>query len=163
MLTEEYLKDNLITAYFVDANRQNIEMVVRSEDKKSVFTEITPFDENSEQYKVLTKFISLDELHELTYKKKVDERKEYEENMLRIAKDEGLILENNKIDTKFFNLLVKTIFEERSEDKEELFTLKIALFELDKIKNSKNTELKTKLRKAQTIYDTLSVAFELTK
>ena len=35
--------------------------------------------------------------------------------------------------------------------------------ELDKIKNSKNTELKTKLRKAQTIYDTLSVAFELTK
>jgi len=163
MLTEEYLKDNLITAYFVDANRQNIEMVVRSEDKKSVFTEITPFDENSEQYKVLTKFISLDELHELTYKKKVDERKQYEENMLRIARDEGLILENNKIDTKFFNLLVKTIFEEKSEDKEELFTLKIALFELDKIKNSKNTELKTKLRKAQTIYDTLSVAFELTK
>jgi len=163
MLTEEYLKDNLITAYFVDANRQNIEMVVRSEDKKSVFTEITPFDENSEQYKVLTKFISLDELHELTYKKKVDERKQYEENMLRIAKDEGLILENNKIDTKFFNLLVKIIFEEKSEDKEELFTLKIALFELDKIKNSKNTELKTKLRKAQTIYDTLSVAFELTK
>lgn len=163
MLTEEYLKDNLITAYFVDANRQNIEMVVRSEDKKSVFTEITPFDENSEQYKVLTKFISLDELHELTYKKKVDERKQYEENMLRIAKDEGLILENNKIDTKFFNLLVKTVFEENSEDKEELFTLKIALFELDRIKNSKNTELKTKLRKAQTIYDTLSVAFELTK
>jgi len=163
MLTEEYLKDNLITAYFVDANRQNIEMVVRSEDKKSVFTEITPFDENSEQYKVLTKFISLDELHELTYKKKVDERKQYEENMLRIARDEGLILENNKIDTKFFNLLVKTIFEEKSEDKEELFTLKIALFELDKIKNSKNTELKTELRKAQTIYDTLSVAFELTK
>lgn len=163
MLTEEYLKDNLITAYFVDANRQNIEMVVKSEDKKSVFTEITPFDENSEQYKVLTKFISLDELHELTYKKKVDERKQYEENMLRIAKDEGLILENNKIDTKFFNLLVKIIFEEKSEDKEELFTLKIALFELDKIKNSKNTELKTKLRKAQTIYDTLSVAFELTK
>lgn len=163
MLTEEYLKDNLITAYFVDANRQNIEMVVRSEDKKSVFTEITPFDENSEQYKVLTKFISLDELHELTYKKKVDERKQYEENMLRIARDEGLILENNKIDTKFFNLLVKVIFEEKSEDKEELFTLKIALFELDKIKNSKNTELKTKLRKAQTIYDTLSVAFELTK
>jgi len=163
MLTEEYLKDNLITAYFVDANRQNIEMVVKSEDKKSVFTEITPFDENSEQYKVLTKFIPLDELHELTYKKKVDERKQYEENMLRIAKDEGLILENNKIDTKFFNLLVKIIFEEKSEDKEELFTLKIALFELDKIKNSKNTELKTKLRKAQTIYDTLSVAFELTK
>ena len=163
MLTEEYLKDNLITAYFVDANRQNIEMVVKSEDKKSVFTEITPFDENSEQYKVLTKLIPLDELHELTYKKKVDERKQYEENMLRIARDEGLILENNKIDTKFFNLLVKIIFEEKSEDKEELFTLKIALFELDKIKNSKNTELKTKLRKAQTIYDTLSVAFELTK
>ena len=163
MLTEEYLKDNLITAYFIDAKKENIEMVLKSEDQKNTYVEVTPFDENNEQYKILTKIISLDQIHEITYKRIKEERRLFEKQMIDIAKKEGLILENNKIDTKFFNLLVKIIFEEKSEDKEELFTLKIALFELDKIKNSKNTELKTKLRKAQTIYDTLSVAFELTK
>jgi hypothetical protein len=163
MLTEEYLKDNLITAYFIDVKKENIEMVLKSEDQKNTYVEVTPFDENNEQYKILTKIISLDQIHEITYKRIKEERRLFEKQMIDIAKKEGLILENNKIDTKFFNLLVKIIFEEKSEDKEELFTLKIALFELDKIKNSKNTELKTKLRKAQTIYDTLSVAFELTK
>jgi hypothetical protein len=163
MLTEEYLKDNLITAYFIDNDRRNIEMLTRSEDQKSVFPTILPFDENNEQWKFLKKFISLEQLHELTYEKNKKEREEYEKSVLRIAQREGLVMESNKVDSKFFNLLVKTVFEENSEDKEELFTLKIALFELDKIKNSKNTELKTKLRKAQTIYDTLSVAFELTK
>jgi len=33
-LTEEYLKDNLITAYFVDNERKNIEVLTTSEDKK---------------------------------------------------------------------------------------------------------------------------------
>ena len=51
MLTEEYLKNNLITAYFIDNERKNIEMLTRSEDQKSVFPTILPFDENNEQYR----------------------------------------------------------------------------------------------------------------
>lgn len=163
MLTKEYLKDNFITAYFCDDDRKFIEILTTSEDKKETYPTVIPFDENEPQYKILLEFVTLDQLHEITYKRKQEERKDYETAVLEIAKKEGLVLEKNKVDSKFFDLLVKTVFEEKSEDKEELFTLKIALFELDKIKNSKNTKLKTKLRKSQTIYDTLSVAFELTK
>ena len=163
MLTKEYLKDNFITAYFCDDDRKFIEILSTSEDKKETYPTVIPFDENEPQYKILLEFVSLDQLHEITHRRKKEEREDYETAVLEIAKKEGLVLPNNKVDSKFFNLLVKTVFEEITDDKEELFSLKIALFELDKIKNSKNTKLKTKLRKSQTIYDTLSVAFELTK
>lgn len=50
MITEEYLKDNFLTAYFVDNERQNIEIQTTTEDKKSVFTTIIPFKEENPQY-----------------------------------------------------------------------------------------------------------------
>ena len=78
MLTEEYLKDNLITAYFIDAKKENIEMVLKSEDQKNTYVEVTPFDENNEQYKILTKIISLDQIHEITYKRIKEERRLFE-------------------------------------------------------------------------------------
>ena len=144
MLTEEFLKDNLINAYFIDNERKNIEMVVRSQDQKSVFTEITPFDENNEQYRILIKNISLDQLHENTYQKKKDERREYEEEVIRIAKRDGLISDNINNEEYFTNMLKVIVKDESNED--QLFALKLALFEVDKIRDSKNTEIKKKIR-----------------
>jgi len=161
MLTEEYLKDNLITAYFIDAKKENIEMVLKSEDQKNTYVEVTPFDENNEQYKILTKIISLDQIHEITYKRIKEERRLFEKQMIDIAKKEGIILDNHKLDTKFFPLLVDTIFNDENED--ELFALKIALFELDKIKKAPNDDKKKKLRLAKTKVQTLEAAFELMK
>ena len=40
MITEEYLKDNFINAYFIDDERKNIEILTTSEDKKSVIPTI---------------------------------------------------------------------------------------------------------------------------
>jgi len=144
MLTEEFLKNNLINAYFIDNERKNIEMVVRSQDQKSVFTEITPFDENNEQYKILIKNISLDQLHENTYQKKKDERREYEEEVIRIAKRDGLISDNINNEEYFTNMLKVIVKDESNED--QLFALKLALFEVDKIRDSQNTEIKKKIR-----------------
>jgi|SRR5210317_157297 len=144
MLTEEFLKGNLINAYFIDNERKNIEMVVRSQDQKSVFTEITPFDENNEQYRILIKNISLDQLHENTYQKKKDERREYEEEVIRIAKRDGLISDNINNEEYFTNMLKVIVKDESNED--QLFALKLALFEVDKIRDSQNTEIKKKIR-----------------
>ena len=47
------------------------------------------------------------------------------------------------------------------ENSDQLFALKIALFELDKIRDSKNDELKRKLRQSKNKIDTLKVAFDL--
>jgi hypothetical protein len=160
-LTEEYLKENLITAYFIDNERKNIEVLSTSEDKKTTFSTIIPFDENFISFKSLTKFISIEQLHELTYKKNKESRELFEKKVIEIAQRDGLISKIDRITSDIFPLLVKAIFEDENDD--HLFALKLSLFELDKIKNSTNEEVKVKLRKAKTKMEALQAAFDLIK
>tara|TARA_B100002019_G_scaffold252209_1_gene233034 strand:- start:5658 stop:6137 length:480 start_codon:yes stop_codon:yes gene_type:complete len=153
-------KDNLISAYFIDDARQNIEILTTSDDKKKVIPTIIPFDENNHMFKELMSIITVDQLHEDTYNKKKNEKKIFEQKVIEIAKKDGLLLDDTKIDSKSYNKLVKAIFEQ-GENSDQLFALKIALFELDKIRDSKNDELKRKLRQSKNKIDTLKVAFDL--
>lgn len=156
MLTEEYLKDNLISAYFIDNERENIELVVRAEDQKSVFTEILPFDENNEQYKILLKAISLDDIHEATYEKKKEERKLYEDEIKRIAVKEGLVKRIvDNVDNDFFKLLFDFLLSDKKEHIDRLFNFKIYIFEQEIVQNSKNEKVKTAIRKAKTPIEVL--------
>ena len=77
--------------------------------------------------------------------------------MIEIAKKEGLIFDQNKIDTKFYPYLVKSIFEEKG-DADHLFALKLALFEVDDIRDSDNMEQKTAIRKSKTKIDAIQAA-----
>ena len=59
MLTKELLKEHLITAYFIDNERQNIEVLFSNKEDKSVTPMIIPFNVDNEDYKNLivnTKF-----------------------------------------------------------------------------------------------------------
>ena len=162
MITEEYLKDNFINAYFIDDERKNIEILTTSEDKKSVIPTIIPFETNHPYFIALSKFCNVDQIHENTYNKKKKEREIFEQKVIDIAKRDGLLADNFKIDSNFFPTLVKSIFE--NEDNEDhLFAIKIALFELEKIRNSKNDDIKKKIRQAKTKIEALQAAFELIK
>ena len=162
MITEEYLKDNFINAYFIDDERKNIEILTTSEDKKSVTPTIIPFETNHPYFLALSKFCNVDQIHENTYNKKKKEREIFEQKVIDIAKRDGLLVDNTKIDSNFFPTLVKSIFEdEKNED--HLFALKLALFEIDKIRDSSNDELKKKLRQSQTKVEALQSAFDLIK
>jgi len=160
MLTEAYLKDHFIDAYFIDSERQNIEILTTSEDKSKVFPTIIPFDENNHMLQALKSVMSIDELHENTYKKKQTERKLFEEQVLNIAKKEGLLFNEQKLDTKFYPTLVKGILDDQ-ENEDHLFALKLALFEVEKIRNSENSESKSKIRKGKTKIEVLTEAFKL--
>lgn len=160
MLTETYLKDHFIDAYFIDSERQNIEILTTSEDKSKVFPTIIPFDENNHMLQALKSVMSIDELHENTYKKKQTERKLFEEQVLNIAKKEGLLFNEQKLDTKFYPTLVKAIVENQ-DNEDHLFALKLALFEIEKIRNSENSESKSKIRKGKTKIEVLTEAFKL--
>ena len=161
-ITEEYLKDHFLTAYFVDNERQNIEIQATSEDQKKVYTYVIPFDENRDEYKALSKFMSLDQLHESTYQKAKNERKLFEEQVIRIAQKDGLIMDSEKIDTKFYPTLVTSLFEDQ-DNADHVFALKLALFELDAIKNSENEEAKKELRKSKDKLNILSAAIQCLK
>ena len=160
MLTETYLKEHFVDAYFIDNERQNIEILATSEDKKQVFPTIVPFDENNHMFQALKSKMSVDELHENTYKKKQEERKLFEEQVVRIAKKDGLVFDEYKLDTKFYPTLVKAIVENQ-DNEDHLFALKLALFEVDKIRDSENTELKTNIRKGKTKVEVLLNALKL--
>ena len=160
MLTEEYLKDHFIDAYFIDEERQNVEILATSEDKKKVFPTIVPFSENNHMFKALKSVMSVDELHERTYNKKKEERKLFEEQLLRIAKKDGLVIDETKDNTTIFPTLVKTIIEDE-ENEDHLFALKLALFEVDKIRDSEDTELKGAIRKGKTKAEVLLNALKI--
>ena len=160
MLTEEYLKDHFIDAYFIDEERQNIEILATSEDKKKVFPTIVPFSEDNHMFKALKSVMSVDELHERTYNKKKEERKLFEEQLLRIAKKDGFVIDETKDKTSIFPTLVKTIIEDE-ENEDHLFALKLALFEVDKIRDSEDTELKGAIRKGKTKAEVLLNALKI--
>ena len=153
-------KENLIGAYFIDNDRQNIEILTTSEDKKQIIPTIIPFDENNPSFKELTSVISVDDLHENTYQKKKDEQKIFETKVMEIAKRDGLVVDDERIDQNSFQKLIKAIFEQ-GENEDHLFALKLALFELPAIRDSKNDELKKKLRQSKNKIDTLKVAFDI--
>ena len=154
-------KENLIGAYFIDNDRKNIEVLTTSEDKKQIIPTIMPFDENNSTFKELTSVITVDDLHENTYQKKKDEQKIFEQKVMEIAKKDGLLVDDTKIDSKSYNKLVKAIFEQ-GDNEDQLFALKIALFEVAEIRDSKNDELKKKLRQSKNKIETLKAAFEIT-
>jgi len=162
MITEEYLKDNFLNAYFIDNERQNIEILSTSEDKKSVVNNIIPYDVKHPYFIALSKVCNVDQIHENTYNKKKKEREVFEQKVIEIAKRDGLLVDNNKIDSNFFPTLVKSIFEDE-DNADHLFAIKIALFELEKIRNSTNEDLKKKIRQAKTKIEALQTAFELIK
>ena len=162
MITEKYLKDNFLKAYFIDNERKNIEILTTSEDKKTVLPTIIPFDEKHPSFVALSKYISIDQLHEETYNKKKKEREIFEQKVIGIAKRDGLLLDNTKIDSNYFSTVIKAIFTE-SENTDHIFALKLALFELNEIKDSTNEELKKKLRQAKTKIEVLQTAFDLIK
>jgi len=98
-------------------------------------------------------------LHERTHTKKQEERKLFEEQIMRIAEKDGMIMQD-KNETNFWPKVVKSIIED-TENEDHLFALKLALFEVEKIRDSENTELKGAIRKSKTKAEVLLNALKL--
>jgi len=121
MLTN--IKDNFIDAYFIDEDRQNIEILQKSDDGKKVIPTIIPFEKPNETGKtknggmeILKEVMSVDELHERTYQKKKEERKLFEEQVMRIAKKDGLALDGTSKPETLFPIVVKASCEDLNND-----------------------------------------------
>ena len=161
-INEEYLKDHFITAYFIDNERKNIEVVCNKPDFKSVFTSIVRYEDGDAQWEELKKVTNIDFIHESTYQKKKDERREFEKTVLRIAEKEGLIFEfeNKKIDVKFYPKILSAMLED-IDNTDHVFALKLALFENKTISESKDNEGKKKLRQAKDKLSVLQTAISI--
>ena len=149
-------KENYITASFIDSERKNIEVLLKSDDGKAVNPFILEYDPNNPICKGLLSVTTLDEVHENTYIKKQEERKQFEKVVKKVAQKEGLlkkIIEN--VDSDFFKLLFDFLLSSKQEHIDRLFNFKIFLFEQDIVKNCKDEDLKTAIRKSKTPLEAL--------
>ena len=152
-------KKNYVVAKFIDEDRKNIEILLKDGDITR--PHIIEADEDNSDYQKLLKIISLDDLHEQTHNINKAESEAFKEFALGIAKEGGLIQQEENLEkTKMYPTLVEAIFN-RDEDEDDLFALKLALFEVEEIRESKNTKLKTKLRKAKSKIEVLRFAFDI--
>jgi len=69
-------------------------------------------------------------------------------------------MDSAKIDTKFYPKVVDALFNDE-ENADHLFALKLAVFELDKVKDSDKEDLKKKLRQSKNKIDVLSAVCEI--
>ena len=165
MLTN--IKDNFIDAYFIDEERQNIEILTKSEDGKKVIPTIIPFEKPDETGKtksgsmeILKEVMSVDELHERTYTKKNEEKKLFEEMVVRIAKKDGLVVDKQPEPSDYWKTFVNSIVD-KADNEDDLFALKLALFEVDKIRDSADEDLKTQMRQSKTKAEVLLNALKI--
>ena len=153
-------KDNFLTASFIDNKRKNIEILLKDGDK--VKSHIVEYDMKYPVCQELLKIISLDDLHEFTYNKKKKEKEDFDQMVIRLAKKNNMIVDDSKVNDNSFRNVVNALFKE-DENPDHLFALKLALFEVEKIRNSKDDENKKKLRQSKTKIEALQVAFDLVK
>jgi hypothetical protein len=153
MISEE----NFITAHFIDNERKNIEVILKDDDETKVYPYILEYNPEHSIYKELLKVCSLDKLHENTWEKKKVERKDFESMVKRVAQKDGLLKKIiESVDSEFMTLMMDFLLSGKQEHIDRLFNFKIFLFEQDLIKNSKNEEAKTAIRKSKTPLEALN-------
>ena len=151
-------KENFVEASFIDSERKNIEVLTKSDDGKSVIPTIIPFDETNHMFKELMDIKTLDELHEDTHNKKKLEGELYKEQAIAFAKEAGLVAGDDKSN------IVKKLIEyitKNTNNEDDLFALKLGLFEVAEIKDSEDIELKKSLRQSKTKAEVLLNALKI--
>ena len=138
-----------IEAYWTDGRRERVEYVEAKE--------------GDVHYEHLLKFIDIDALHEATYKHIKEQNSSFEESVIKIAKERGLLYDIDSVNSQMYKAIVSAIFTsfDTEKDKERLFMFKLELFEFEKIRLSKNKALKAKLRKTKNMIEALKVAIEI--
>ena len=152
-----------ITAYFTNNERTVVESLWSNDELGTIRTFELTAEEDNPHWIELLKHITIDELHERTYKFIRERNRDYEEEIIRIAKERGLIYDINDIDSQLYEVLAKILFKEYNpkKDKEKLFMFKLQLFELDFVKQCTDNVLKRNLRKAENFIDAISVTIEI--
>ena len=162
-------KENFRTARFTDNERTTIEVMLSMPENPA--GEVTAFylqvDETHPDFQDLMKVTSIPNIHTYTDGWIKDTREQFKKEVFDIAKREGIIktgdVEVKEIEVKeSLDSLIKRIFVEEidyeNEDiKEQMFRAKLAAFELPHVKSSTDKDLKTKLRKAETIKEVFKV------
>lgn len=151
---------------FVRAHFSNNERTIVESfwtDGKVERVEYIEAKEGDPNWEKLLTHIDIDSLHEATYKHIKEQNEVFEDSVIKMAKERGMIYDFDEQNTDVYKAFVQIIFGEfdPERDKEKLFLFKLQLFEADAVKSSKSSVKKKKLRQAKTMVDATKAALSM--
>tara|TARA_B100002019_G_C21150072_1_gene537772 strand:+ start:227 stop:727 length:501 start_codon:yes stop_codon:yes gene_type:complete len=159
------LNDHKIhAAYFADNDREHITVELihpdnekTPDDNVNVFLYTFPAVEGNPDYDNITKYISIDQLHENTVNKFRRDRENFEAYIVDIAKksNEFTTVTATHGSADFVKSVMDFLDKELNE--QDLFTFKLNLFEHESVQESKNRTKKANLRKAKTAKEAFKI------
>tara|TARA_B100000886_G_C20404118_1_gene483911 strand:- start:470 stop:964 length:495 start_codon:yes stop_codon:yes gene_type:complete len=152
-----------LSANFSNDERTIVESYWTTPDGKETRVEYIEAKDGDPNWENLLTHIDIDSLHEATFKQIKQNRKAFEDEVIEIAKKEGLIYDISSVNSQLYKAIVNTIFSpfDKEKDKEKLFMFKLELFEVPEIRLSKDRDLKAKLRKSSNMIDCIKYATEI--
>tara|TARA_B100000123_G_scaffold97856_1_gene71431 strand:+ start:237 stop:713 length:477 start_codon:yes stop_codon:yes gene_type:complete len=150
-----------ISAHFCNDDRNLVEALWEKDGKNVV--QYIEANDDSKAWKTLLTHTDIDTLHEATYKHIKQQNEVFEDTIIHIAKQRGMIYDFDEQNTDVYKAFVQVMFGnfDPEKDKEKLFLYKLQLFEADQVKKSKSTSKKKKLRQAKTMIEATKVALSM--
>ena len=161
-----FTKKNIITARFIDNDHITIEVVhtIKGDEKAHVY--ILEYDKDSEDFQALEKAgWDLERITEETMGYKREASRLHDESVAaaaqqwlkenpqltetKIITETETIVENLKVDDIIGSIISK------NKDEDTIFRSKLAVMELDVVKQSKATKAKQEIRKANTLIEVI--------
>ena len=159
--TSESFPRGIIVAHFIDEEATAIRVSSNNEDGE-ILQDVVQVDPQSPMYQDLMKLTTLEKIDEDTIedtKQRIEEWKQFEafrESLTGDPEPAPILVDDtawgldNLLDTVTTNFT-----------KEDLFTLKLQIFESEVVKNSKDREMRSLIRKASTPLEALSHYYKM--
>lgn len=163
VITLKYVKSNRFDKS-PDSNLQQSYREISGKEDYKTFNLPVDIDDPRFRY-VIEECEDLDEIHQNTYSVLKDQRSNFEKIIMDIAKRDGLLFDLGLGDSKSYKNFLSNIFkpykQNSNDDVNNLFAIKLDIFELPQIRESQNAELKRELRRAQTPLDIVQAAINI--
>ena len=156
----------IVEAYYTNPELDSVAILWSDGDKNREY--YVNVDEEDDQFNALLKEWSYESLDECTRNKHEVTRQEFRDAFHQYATEHNLYThgdpDGRKPEEKQASLDLLFEFDpEKHQHKEELFKLKLKVFEQDVVKNSKAKTKKTALRKAETPLEVVSIYYSFVK
>ena len=153
-------RENYISARYTDNAKKIVEILYKEGDK--VIPHIIEHDTEHPDWIELMSITNLDEIHLNTHNFIKQSQKDFKKMVMKIAKEDGLVKEVvAELSTQFYDEVFEFFFNYSDKQKEMLFNFKLFIFEKKFVKDSKDTDTKAEMRKAQSPIEVMNAVMKL--
>ena len=152
----------IYTAHYIDNEQKTLEVMLGTDETGVFESMVIPYDPTEDNCKAVLGVINDDNLMENTYTRRKAEKQALIDVAIAVAKEDNVDLDPVLLETDsgYWPKFVSALFND-DVNEDHLFSLKLALFENEAVRNSKDKDLKADLRQGKTKLEVLSAAIQI--